>query len=368
MNTSTGFGGLEMNLLKLARALRAKGMEIHIVCKENSRFSEQLNGEFKTLFLSKTKKYFDFANARMIVSYAKQEGVQTIFSVYRPDLDMLAWSKKFYPSLRIIHQQHMQIGIAKKGIFQRMRYAAVDSWLAPLEYLKQEVIEKTVVSRERISVVPIGLDTSYFTNSLITKSDARSFFNLPQDVFLLGVIGRIDEKKGQLFVLKALKQLRDRGEEVHLLIVGEPTIDDAKTTAYYQEIQNYIKLNNLSDNVHIRPFTKEIINFYKAIDICVMSSEGETYGMVTIEAMLSKTPVIGTNSVGTPEVLEQGKLGKLFEFNNVDSLINAYAEMRNALETNSWNLDVIQQKAQDRFSIEKEVKGVVQSIESVIQK
>ena len=47
-----------------------------------------------------------------------------------------------------------------------------------------------------------------------------------------------------------------------------------------------------------------------------MASEGETFGTVTIEAMKSGVPVLGTNSAGTPEILENGNLGFLYEANN----------------------------------------------------
>jgi glycosyltransferase involved in cell wall biosynthesis len=51
-----------------------------------------------------------------------------------------------------------------------------------------------------------------------------------------------------------------------------------------------------------------------------MASKAETFGMVTIEAMASGVPTIGSNAGGTPEILEYGKLGFLFEPLNALSL------------------------------------------------
>jgi glycosyltransferase involved in cell wall biosynthesis len=53
-----------------------------------------------------------------------------------------------------------------------------------------------------------------------------------------------------------------------------------------------------------------------------MPSKKETFGMVTVEAMLSSKPVIGTNSGGTPELLVFGKLGQLFEYQNQEDLVS----------------------------------------------
>jgi glycosyltransferase involved in cell wall biosynthesis len=74
-----------------------------------------------------------------------------------------------------------------------------------------------------------------------------------------------------------------------------------------------IREAGLTDRVFVRPFRKDIAVFYKAIDAFVMASKAETFGMVTIEAMACGTPVIGSNAGGTPELLQFGKLGYLFE-------------------------------------------------------
>ena len=54
-----------------------------------------------------------------------------------------------------------------------------------------------------------------------------------------------------------------------------------------------------------------------------MASKAETFGMVTIESMAAGTPVIGSNAGGTPELLDDGKRGILFETMNAESLSEA---------------------------------------------
>ena len=59
--------------------------------------------------------------------------------------------------------------------------------------------------------------------------------------------------------------------------------------------------------------------FYDAIDIFALASYSETFGMVTIEAMASKIPIIASNTGGSIEILENGKFGLLYEYNNLNS-------------------------------------------------
>ncbi len=368
--TSTGWGGLEMNTLKLARELQKKGCSIYFIVRKDSRFANELNTDFEDkLELSDVKKYFDFKNAKKVNNFLNEHSIHLIFSSFRPDLDLISWVKKRAKSnIKVIHQQHMQIGIPKKGLIQRMRYKAIDSWISPLEWLKTEVLEKTTISAKQISVIPIGVDTKRFISPTLSKNEAQELFKCSTADKLIGVIGRIDEKKGQLFLVQAIQKLRSQGINVALLIVGEPTINDTKGKEYYDKLMEFISDNKLENHVFIADYTTNVAEFYQAIDVFVMSSVGETYGMVTLEAMLSKTPVIGTNSGGTTEILGEGQFGELYEVGNIDSFCDGYKSLLNRVESGELNLDTIQKHVIDQYGLDREIDGVFDLINSSLLK
>jgi len=366
VNTSTGWGGLEMNVVKLAGELQLKGVEVHFVCQAGTTFDQQISGEFSTILrVGKVKKYFDFTNAKLLAQYMQKKEISIVFTAFRPDLDLLLWTKRRLKHTKIVHQQQMQIGPPKKGIFQTLRFKSVDLWLTPLHWLKEEVLEKTLIKKDIIRIVPLGVRHQPLVDNSISKLDAQQHFNISTDSFVLGVIGRIDEKKGQLLLTKAVKQLLDAGEDVKLLIVGAPTVDNPKSVVYHKAIISFIEEHKLQSKIHFAPFTKEIHKFYRAIDTFVMSSEGETFGMVTVEAMMSKIPVIGTNSSGTPEVLGHGKRGELYAFNNQQSFVEAYYRLRAKLANGSLDLNAVQKEAIELYSLEKEVAGVLSAFEEL---
>lgn len=366
VNTSTGWGGLEMNVLKLAEALKNNDVETYFITQSNTAFDKHVSTKFKSIFrINNVKKYFDFSNSRRIEKYIKINQIEVVFTAFRPDLDLLCWTKKRVKCLKIIHQQQMQIGIPKKGIFQRMRFNAVDLWLTPLQWLKEELLEKTTLQENKIRLVPLGVKPELFLETPPTKKDSQFYFGFQTDAFVLGVIGRIDEKKGQLFLLECINDLVNQGENIHLLIVGAPTVDNPNSEIYYEKTIDFINQHKLSERIHIAKPTNEIVKFYNAIDLFVMSSEGETYGMVTVEAMFSKTPVIGTNTSGTPEILNYGKRGALYDFNQKKSFISGYSELRKKLQTNSIDLIKIQQEAINLYSFKNEVSGVLSAIQEL---
>lgn len=374
VNTSTGWGGLEMNVVKLAGELRKNDVEIHFICQENTVFEEKISAQFPSVFqLKKVKKYFDFKNASIVAGYIRKNGIQLVFTAFRPDLDLLLWTKRKAKGIKIIHQQQMQIGIPKKGFFQHMRFKAVDLWLTPLQWLKEEVLQKTTIDEKKIRIVPLGVRVEPFLEKQPSRDESQQFFttegsnevNFQTDAFVLGVIGRIDEKKGQLFLATVVKQLLDEGENVALLIVGTPTVDNPESVVYHQKILKFIEENGLENNIYFAPFTKEVNKFYQAIDLFVMSSEGETFGMVTVEAQFSKTPVIGTNTGGTPEVLGHGTRGKLYTFNDKKSFRDAYFQIKEAIRTEKLNLEEVQREAMNLYSLDKEVEGVLDAMKEL---
>jgi len=374
VNTSQGWGGLELNVIKTCLELQKRGIEIHMISQKDSKFAIETEKTFDNqILLTKCRKYFDFRNAKKIANYAKKHSIYLVFTAFRPDLDLLLWTKWRYSRLKIIHQQQMQIGLQKKGFFQRMRFGAVDLWLTPLRWLKDELLEKTTIEQKKIRIVPLGVDPNRFAIPFIPPPIvARKNLGIPIDYSpfstLMGVIGRIDEKKGQLFVAKMVKKLLEEKYNVYLLIVGEPTINDPESKIYYKQLTDFIAVNKLEDRIFIVPFIQKTELFYGAIDLFVMASQCETYGMVTIEALLTQTPVIGTLSGGTPELLNHGLYGKLYEVDNEESFKNAFKEYLKTkselFPSHSTPLS-IKENIISKYSIKKEINGIIEALKEL---
>lgn len=361
---STGWGGLEMNTLKLAKELLRNGVEVYHIVNRESRYAQEIEGEFDyILHLNSPKKYFDFKNAKILWNHLKENEIQNVFVSFRADLDLVAIAKrKSMHTIHVIHQQHMLMGITKTGITQRYRYRAIDIWLCPLEILKPDVLVNTQVPESKIRIAPIGIHIEFFLTPKHTKSEAQKILGCETNAKLIGVFGRIELKKRQLFLIEAIKKLRELGEDVELLIVGMPTLNDPNGTFYFNELKTSIENNELTKAVRFVSFTDDVTICFAAIDFLAMPSECETYGMVTLEAMLSKVPVIGTNSGGTPEILDFGKYGELYEVDQIDSFIEHFKTLNLRIETGDLNLDIIQNEIAEKYNISKEVIAVMDAM------
>jgi D-inositol-3-phosphate glycosyltransferase len=243
----------------------------------------------------------------------RQTNSRLLLMPFRRDVATASLAKRlFTPDIRAVYQQHMKLGVSKRDPIHTVRYAALDVWIAPLKYLKAETQKKTRVPAKKIHVIPFGIDVDYFAQNPFSKEQAREMLHLPQDVPMLGVLGRIDPKKGQGFLIEALPILDKKlGAEYHLLIEGSSTMGEGE--AYEKSLHNKVQALGLGGRVHFRKSAEDVRPFYRAIDVFCMPSEGETYGMVTLEALASGLPVVGTDRDGTREILGENSSGYLYQ-------------------------------------------------------
>lgn len=324
---SSSLGGLEMNLVKLGKWMTEKGVEVVLYLVEGTPIHDYAVEHGLTIrAINKHARYFDWTNARKLKKMLEQDEVDTLLFRDARDMSLLGWAKTFGGNkLRLLYWQAMQLGVDKSDPVHSIRFKKVDAWLTLLPFMAQEVQDKTRFPKERLHIVPLGLELDRFIKNPITKSEARKRLELPSDTHVVGVIGRLDPKKGQKTAIEAIAKLKQKGQIVHLLLVGESTKNEGQQ--YADQLHKVVAENGLEDQVHFRPFMKDSPTFYAAIDVFVMPSSGETFGTVTIEAMASGLPIIGTNTSGTPEVLKQGEVGRLFQPGDAEVLANHIAEI-----------------------------------------
>ena len=310
---SKGMGGLELNTIKFAQWLKSRNWDITLFLIADSPIAHKAELEDnKITYAQKDWKYFDFLSAFRLSKKIENEHVDVVLVTNNNDLSLISIVKSFWnKNLKVIYQQHMNIGIDKKDFLHTLRFNSIDAWISPLKQLANEVGEKTNYKTDRVHIIPHGIELEKYSQNYISKADARNFFSIDPEKKIIGIIGRIDKLKGHHFVINALHFINKKySADIELLIVGEPTIEDG--TEYVNLLHSLTKKLGIEDKVHFRGFTDKPEMFYKAIDIFIMASANETFGMVTIEAMASGVPIVATKAGSNPEILENGKLGLLF--------------------------------------------------------
>ncbi|HLW30540.1 MAG TPA: glycosyltransferase [Brumimicrobium sp.] len=315
---SKSWGGLEMNQLRNAKWMSDRGHKVLMFVQENSKIhQEAVQNNLPVDFIKQHRKYYDLVNAVRLSRKLLKHQISHLIVRDPKDLSLCAmaktWSKKKF---FLAYFMEMQLGIPKRDLLHTLRYKKIDLWSCPLPWLQKQVVELTRFPKNRTTVIPSGLELDKYFNA-ISSQESKELLNLDSAKEYIGLVGRFDVQKGQLLLLEAFNNIKSKVQH-NLVFLGEST--HGESDAYLDELKNFVKTNNLQDRVFFRPFRKDVETFYSAIDVFVMATKAETFGMVTIEALASGCRVVGSNRGGTVEILNHGGFGTLFESEDVIDL------------------------------------------------
>jgi glycosyltransferase involved in cell wall biosynthesis len=145
--------------------------------------------------------------------------------------------------------------------------------------------------------------------------------------------------------------LKEIEKNIHVVFIGDKTKNEADD--YVQKLNGAIEINYLQEKTTFLPHQSDIQKLYGAFDLIIVPSWEETFGTVTIEAMASGVPVIGSNTAGTAEIL--GNDTFLFQAKNPkelsETLLNVLHD--DTLRAN-WAVD-LQHKFQNKYSMKASV-------------
>lgn len=130
----------------------------------------------------------------------------------------------------------------------------------------------------------------------------------------IGVVSRLEFIKGMDLVVPAFAKVKAIHPDVRLLIVGDGTLRG--------QMEQQVQTAGFSDSVEFvgRQPQETLTQYYDRIDILLMPSRSEGFGLTTIEGMARGCVVVASRVGGLPEVVREGEVGLLHESENIDDL------------------------------------------------
>lgn len=192
-------------------------------------------------------------------------------------------------------------------------------------------------------VIPNGIDLTEFDSS-IKRLD--KFDNSKINILFLG---RIEERKGLIYLLMAYKILQEKHDNLRLIIVGDGPLKE--------ECEDYAKANKLKEIYWEGTQSGNIIpQYFATCDIyCSPATFGESFGIVLLEAMALGKPVCGFSNMGYKELLQNTK-GEEFlaepknEIELAEKLDKLISNESLRKEMGEWGLKEVQQYSWDKVA------------------
>ncbi len=319
--------GANRSLLSMVEGMRSKGAEVLVYCPKDGPFIEKLKELKVPHEVVAYKNWADtfllpgywllpfrhFQNRRLLPSLIQK--VKT----FQPDIihtnsSVLGIGAYLAEQLNVPHVWHIR---EMTRLHYNMRFFPGKShFYKYLSKAKKIIVISEVVRREIIGDRQLPVEQVF--NGVVPLSH----FDQPIDHFYRNdkaghitflLIGMLHPNKNQMMALEAFEKIAKENQHARLLIVGKGR------RLYEQKLKAFCKSNNIENQVEFAGYFPDPKEAYLQSDVVLMCSKNEAMGRVTVEAMAYAKPVIGLKSGATPELIQHGHDGFLFE-NDINDL------------------------------------------------
>ena len=346
---SPDLGGLELFSVHCYDSFKTKG-----VCKIALAFDKKLDKylECDDKVYVERNKFFPFVPAFELAKQIDENEIDFIHFHWTRDIMTVVLAKLFSKrDVKIIQSRHMFMTRFKDDYYHRWLYKNIDAIHAVTRQVKEQLIKYIPSSIcPTVELVYLGVKNK----NMLDLKELKLKYNINEDDFVIGIVGRIQEGKDQHVVIEAMAKLKR--ENLKLFIVGDSMGDD-----YLKRLHETSKERGIEDNVIFTGFTKEVDAHMQLCDVTVLATKNETFGLVVIESMANSTPVIATNRGGPLEIIDDMVDGLLYDGGVGDlakkiELLYNDKDLITKLSLNSLR------KVQEKFSFDKQQEKLYEMI------
>lgn len=233
-----------------------------------------------------------FTSGQLAIRYSRAQGIPLVFTNHtRYDL----YAHAYFPMVP------EALGDAFLRAYMPSFCKSCDLVIAPSPGLQEVLINLGVEAQ--IDVIPNGIDIKPFQS--VEKTIPRQELGFKEDDVILTYMGRIGPEKNLPFLLRAFAGIAKTYDNVGLLIIGDG--------AEKENLVDRVKVMGISDRVHFTgmiPY-QELPAYMAGADAFATASITEVHPLSVIEALASGLPVIGIQSPGVGDTVEDGVTGLL---------------------------------------------------------
>ena len=228
---------------------------------------------------------------------------------------------------------------------ERAMALGTDAVLAVSRRVAEELEERGIAPETKIEVVPLGLELDRFEDVSRHRGQLRRELELAPDTPLIGCVGRLVPIKDLGTLLEAMILVSKANPTPVLLVVGDGDERDA--------LEEQASRLGLGAIVRFLGFRSDLENIYAGLDLAVNCSLNEGTPVALIEAMAAGVPVVATGVGGTPDLLEEGRLGPLVAPRDPKALADAITKALSLEGRSADQAERARQSVLRRFSLNR---------------
>jgi glycosyltransferase involved in cell wall biosynthesis len=307
-----GFGGGPILVRTIADNISSSEFEC-LICQLRAKpESVSQNAKLITLTYGKYDPRTVFAMARL----CREQKIDVLHAHLEKSIISCLLSTFFCDVPVVIHEHGAIFG---KGVYSliyrltlRMLYRRAAAVIANSQVTARQLVKKAAIKEDLIEIISIPIDFNIFDCNRVSRGKNRKNLNISSDDFVVGYVGRLHPVKGVDILIRAFTQLLQRSARYLLVLAG-----DGPQRKFLETLTSQLGIGRRVRFLGMRDDVPEVM---AAFDIGVVPSRQESFGMVLVELMSMKIPVVSSGKGGLAELVKDQVTGLVTRENNPDEI------------------------------------------------
>ena len=327
LHVAQAAGGVDRYIRMLLKYLDKEKFENILVCSQdfNREDYDGLVDSFEQIEMNRAIGVSDLNSIKE---------VRRLIKKYNPDI-VYAHSSKAGAIARVadiglknhcVYNPHGWAFNMRRSDKKRAMYTAIEKMAAPFcekiicisDAEKQSALEKKICREDKLQVIFNGVDIEAYESGE-HGTVKRSSLGIPEDAYVVGMVGRISPQKAPDVFVKMAKLVKDEIPNAHFVIVGSGNQE--------AEIRKYAEENKFADSLHITGWVDDPMSYVELFDVACLLSRWEGFGLALPEYMMAGKPIVASRVDAIPNIIRNGENGLLVEVDDATGASEAVLQI-----------------------------------------
>lgn len=328
-----GWGGGEKYVWELSRSLSEVGYSVSVIIPPCEILAEKFVG-LNTCTL-RFRGPYDLGAIHRLAGLVREQHIEVIHTHLFKHATAALLARKLYGlNVKVVMTRHL-CRPAKGGLHYPWLYSHVDRLIFVSEQAKETFLSTyPKIDPDRITVIHNGVRPDNISPAI----NLREKVGIGTEGFVVGFAGTIMPAKGVEFLLDLAENLREASPEIVFALAGKTPEGKEK---YLTFLKDEVVRRGLQEQVRFVGFVDHIIEFFRQADaVIVPTLVVEPFGLVILEAMIAKKPIVFSENI-LPEVITPNEGLKI----NTENILECCRQIREL----SQNPDMQEQLAENGY-------------------
>jgi L-malate glycosyltransferase len=345
-----GLGGAQAVVGNILESQKGKNKDIFLFVLRKKKANININN--KNVYVFNSNKKYSLKPINELKSLIKKEKIDILHChLFRSQFFGYILKKIYFPNIKLIFHEHGEIFRKKwySVTFLRLAKKDVNLFIAVSKVTKEKLIKYAGINSNKIRVLYNFINLDKFNPKALGKynrNKEKGKLGIKRKDFVIGFVGHLNKIKGCEYLIKSIFYIQIPNFKVVIAGDGQER----------KNLENLCREFNIQDKIIFLGYIENTLSIYSIIDVLVVPSIFESFGIVVLEAQASGIPVVAAKTTGLTEIITDKESGLLFKLKNCKDLAKKIGivfkddELRGRLIDNSlesvgkYNLDIYLRK------------------------